>query len=309
MQQLFDLIVHVVYDEVVQLSPTDPVWQETRLLQSTGAFDYVPMGSDNCMVKGKWDTEWASKGSEPSQASLDKAGSQLVWYILNLYTSQPNCWFAWALITFVYVCLFGHDHVYHTQAINLATLAGHQLFAQFIICWSLAGPVQFGLDPMIMFNVTMQEWAIACFDNTCTDEPPVQMVYYAKHSIMSIHPLLFGHHTMLFFASAEPNGNVTVFIKDTWPIANVDTAEDDLRNEIMLLHHIHEQFSMHDPGVPYLQIKMGSTIQQHNHDQLEKDDATMAYGSVKAALPLWDPELPTQVHCVHWRMVMTPIAD
>ncbi|KAJ1971627.1 hypothetical protein H4R34_005678, partial [Dimargaris verticillata] len=264
------------------------------------------------VVEGKWVTEQANKGGEPSQASLDKAGGQLARYVLNLYTSQPNRQFAWALIAvdmFVYVCLFGRDCVYCTQAINLATLAGRQLFAQFVICWSLAGPVQFGLDPTITFNATTQEWAIACFDGACTDVPPVHTVYYTKHDTMSICPSLFGRHTMSFFISAQPNGDVTVFIKDVWPMANIGTAEDDSRNEIVLLHRIHEQFSMHDPGVPYPQIKMGGTVQQRNYGQLEKDDATMAYGSIKAALPLWDPESPTQVHCVHRHMVMTPIAD
>ncbi|KAJ1984294.1 hypothetical protein H4R34_000762, partial [Dimargaris verticillata] len=63
---------------------------------------------------------------------------------------------------------------------------------------------------------------------------------------------------------------------------------------LMLLHCIHEQFLMHDPGVPYPQIKMGGTIQQCNYGQLEKDDATVAYGSIEAVLPLQDPESPTQ---------------
>ncbi|KAJ1974089.1 hypothetical protein H4R34_004849, partial [Dimargaris verticillata] len=343
MQQLFDLIARAVYDEVMQLSPTDPVRQETRLLQPTGAFDYVPTGSDNrsrpdmaivaravstngfpnaiareewrniaLVVEGKWDTERANKGGEPSQTDVTKACGQLARYVLNLYTSQPNRRFAWALIaadTFVYVCLFGRDRVYRTYAINLATLAGRQLFAKFVIYWSLAGPVQFGLDPTITFNATTQEWAIACFNDACTDKPLAQTVYYAKHSTMSIRPSLFGRRTMSFFASAEPNGNVTVFIKDAWPVANVDTAEDDPRNEIVLLRRIHEQFSTHDPGIPYPHLKMGGIVQQRNHGELEKDDATVAYGSIEAALPLRDPESPTQVHRVHRRMVMTPIAD
>ncbi|KAJ1973711.1 hypothetical protein H4R34_004983 [Dimargaris verticillata] len=343
MQQLFDLIAHAVYDEVVQLDPTDPVRQETRLLQSTSAFDYVPTGSNNrnrpdmtivaravptdgfpspiareewcniaLVIEGKWCTEQANKGSEPGEASLDKACGQLARYVLNLYTSQPNRRFAWALIavdTFVYVCLFGRDRVYRTQAINLATLAGRRLFAQFVICWSLAGPVPFGLDPTITFNATTQEWVIACFDDASADGTSAQTVYYAKHSTLSIRPSLFGRRTMSFFASAQPNGDATVFIKDAWPVAKVDTVKDDPRNEIVLLRHIHEQFSTHDPGVPYPQIKMGGTVQQQSHGELEKDDATVAYGSVEAALPLRDPESPGQVHRVHRRMVMTPIAD
>ncbi|KAJ1978753.1 hypothetical protein H4R35_001769 [Dimargaris xerosporica] len=163
-KQFFDLIVHAVYDDVACLDPTHPVWQEMRLLQSTDSHDYAPKGSNHCnqpgipiiaqavpdngfpsitvkkawsnialVIKGKWDK---GKASEPAQTTVDSACGQLACYILNLYISQLNCWFAWALIMynmFVYVCLFGRDHVYHTQAIDLSTLAGHQLFAQFII--------------------------------------------------------------------------------------------------------------------------------------------------------------------------------
>ncbi|KAJ1972130.1 hypothetical protein H4R34_005514, partial [Dimargaris verticillata] len=194
MRQLFDLIARAVYNEVVQLGPTDPVRQETRLLQSTSNFDYVATGSDNhnqpdmavvaqavpaddfpsvaakeqwcniaLVVEGKRDNTAASKGTEPSQASLDKARGQLARYVLNLYTSQPNRRFAWALITintFVYVYLFGRDRALCTQPINLATLAGRQLFARFLIFWSLAGPAQFGLDPTIEYDATTQHWAI-----------------------------------------------------------------------------------------------------------------------------------------------------
>ncbi|KAJ1970582.1 hypothetical protein H4R34_006016, partial [Dimargaris verticillata] len=46
LQQLLDLVARAVYDEVVNLCPTDPVRQETRLLQPTDNFDCVPMGTD-----------------------------------------------------------------------------------------------------------------------------------------------------------------------------------------------------------------------------------------------------------------------
>ncbi|KAJ1975385.1 hypothetical protein H4R34_004351 [Dimargaris verticillata] len=126
---------------------------------------------------------------------------------------------------------------------------------------------------------------------------------------MSIRSSLFGRRTMWFFASAEPKSPPTVFIKDAWPVAFPDSTDDNPRNEIVLLRRIHGWLSVLDPGVPYPKLKMGGTVRQRNHGQWEEDTATVAYGSIEAALPLRDLESPTRVHRVHWRMVMTPIAD
>ncbi|KAJ1973014.1 hypothetical protein H4R35_004353 [Dimargaris xerosporica] len=339
-KQFFDLIARAVYDDVSQFDPAHPVRQETRLLQSTDSHDYAPKGSNNrnrpdvpiiaqavpdngfpsvtvkeawsniaLVVEGKWDK---GKASEPAQTTVNGACGQLARYILNLYTSQPNRRFAWALITyntFVYVCLFGRDRLYRTQAIDLSTLAGRQLFAQFVVFWSLAGPVQFGLDPTMVFDATTKRWTIQCFDDACTNNPPTPQVYYAPTDTMSIRPSLFGRRTMTFLASEQPTGDPTVFIKDAWPVASTSAADDDLRNEIVLLRHIRQQFSRQKGlGLPYPQLEMGGTVRQCNHGQWEQDDATTAYGNFEAALPPKDPESAVPIHRVHRRMVMTPIA-
>ncbi|KAJ1964557.1 hypothetical protein H4R35_007137, partial [Dimargaris xerosporica] len=248
----------------------------------------------------------------PAQTTVDGACGQLARYILNLYTSQPNRRFAWALImynTFVYVCLFGRDRVYRTQAIDLSTLPGRQLFAQFVIFWSLAGPAQFGLDPTMEFDATTERWSIQCFDDACTNSTPAHQVYYAPTDTMSIRPSLFGRRTMTFLASEQPNGDPSVFIKDAWPVASASAADDDLRNEIVLLRHIRQQFSgNNNPGVPYPRLEMGGTVWQCSHGQWEQDDDTTAYGNFEAALPPQDPESAAPAHRVHRRMVMTPIA-
>ncbi|KAJ1972876.1 hypothetical protein H4R35_004434, partial [Dimargaris xerosporica] len=313
---------------------------ETRLLQSTDSCDYAPKGSNNrnrpdipiiaqavpdngfpsvavketwsniaLVVEGKWNK---GKACEPAQTTVDSACGQLARYILSLYTSQPNRRFAWALLTyntFVYVCLFGRDHVYRTQAIDLSTLPGRQLFAQFVIFWSLAGPAQFGLDPTMEFDATTECWSIQCFDDACTNNPPTPRVYYAPTKTMSIRPSLFGRRTMTFLASEQPDGDPTVFIKDAWPVASASAVDDDLRNEIVLLRHIRQQFSCQkDLNVPYPQLEMGGTVWQYNHGQWEQDDAITAYGNFEAALPPKDPESTVPVYRVHRRMVMTPIA-
>ncbi|KAJ1979826.1 hypothetical protein H4R35_001365 [Dimargaris xerosporica] len=126
---------------------------------------------------------------------------------------------------------------------------------------------------------------------------------------MSIRPSLFGRRTMTFLASTQPDGDSTVFIKDAWPVASTSAADDDLRNEIVLLRHIRQQFSSQKGlNLPYPQLEMGGTVRQCNHGQWEQDDATTAYGNFEAALPPKDPESAVPVYRVHRRMVMTPIA-
>ncbi|KAJ1971518.1 hypothetical protein H4R35_005212, partial [Dimargaris xerosporica] len=181
--KLLDLVARTVHQSVKALKPTDAVRQETRLLQSTTSYDYIPTDALDdsrpdvtitaravqtnsfprpaskeewqniaAVVEVKWEAKRASKSSKPSQAMLEEACGQLEHYILNMYTRQPNRRFIWSVLTinrYVYVCLFGRDCAYRSQAISLATLRGRQQFARFLAYWSLAGPVQFGLDSTI----------------------------------------------------------------------------------------------------------------------------------------------------------------
>ncbi|KAJ1981830.1 hypothetical protein H4R34_001931 [Dimargaris verticillata] len=339
LKQLLDICARAVYDEVVQLDPTDPVRQETRLLLPTSYFDYAPMGSDNrnrpamaivaqamptngfpsvtakeewrdiaMVVKGNWHTEQANESSEPDQASLDKACGQLARYVLNMYSSQPNRRFAWSIFTIntnAYVCLFGRDRIYRTHAMDLGTLDGRKQLTQFLVFWSLAGPVQFGLDPTVQFDAETKHWAIQCFDDT--DATPTPQVYYAHDDTVNIRQTLFGRRTTTFFASKELGGEPELFIKDGWPAVILDAAGNDPRNEILLLHRIHNHVSRHGPDVLYQKLKMGGIVWQRYHGNWAQDDTTSAYGYIEAARPPLDSD-SSLVRRVHRRIVITPLA-
>ncbi|KAJ1978862.1 hypothetical protein H4R35_001733 [Dimargaris xerosporica] len=339
--KLLDLVARAVHQSVKALEPTDAVRQETRLLQSATSYDYKPADALNdsrpdititaravqtnsfprpaskelwqniaAVVEVKWEAKRASTSSKPSQTALEEACGQLGRYILNMYTRQPNRRFTWSVVTinrYVYVCLFGRDGVYRSQAISLATLSGRQQFVRFLVYWSLAGPVQFGLDPTIKFNAKRKHWAIACFDDTTIQGIPVQHVYYAGEGAYSVRPALFGRRTIAFWASEQPDCLPHVFIKDAWSVSTA--TGDDSRNEIALLRRVNQKLSMSDPGVLYPKLKIGGSVWQCGHGKWSHDDTTLAYGTIGAAPSLANAESSPAVYRMHRRMVVTPIAE
>ncbi|KAJ1969266.1 hypothetical protein H4R35_006189 [Dimargaris xerosporica] len=340
-QYLFDVCARAVYDSMRVLNPNDPVRREARLLQSPNGFDYAPIGADNnkrpdiaiaarevptngypalpfvafwrdiaAVVEVKRVVALNTTRSEPSQVILDKTCGQLARYVLNMSTTQPNRRFTWSVFiihTYAYMCLFGRDRIYRAKAIDLSTLAGRELFTQFVVYWSLAGSAQFGLDPTIYYNYELDCWVIECFDDT--DSTPIKYWYYAKDTTVFIRPSLFGRRTVSFSVSEKPGGKATLFIKDAWAVSTLGAAGQDPRSEITLLHLIDEHFSKHSPGVPYPKLVHGGSVWQAGYRCWEPDDTHLAYGVIDVALHLPGTNSPSPVYRVHRRMVMTPLAQ
>ncbi|KAJ1985269.1 hypothetical protein H4R34_000089 [Dimargaris verticillata] len=340
LSELLNICARAVYNGVSALELDDPVRWETRLLQSTEAFDYAPIGSYNrkrpdvaitaravppdgypkpalkvvwinvaAVIEVKWDTSAIASLNAASQNKLDSTCGQLARYILNMYTCQANRRFTWSIFTIntnAYVCLFGRDRIYRTHAMDLGTPDGCKQFAKFLVYWSLAGPVQFGLDPTVQFDARKKEWAIQCFDDTDATHAP--QVYYAHNDTVNIRHSLFGRRTTTFFASKQSGGEPEVFLKDGWPAVILDAAGNDPRNEILCLRDIDEHFSTHSVDVPYSKLEMGSVVWQRCHGNWAQDDTTSAYGDIDAALSSPDSD-SSLVRREHRRIVTTPLAD
>ncbi|KAJ1975570.1 hypothetical protein H4R35_003084, partial [Dimargaris xerosporica] len=325
-QNFLDVCARAVYDGVHRLGFNDPVRQQTRLLQSIGQFNYVPIGADNtyrpdiaitaqevptdgypdppspslwrnivAVIEVKRCTTGNTTEGEPGQGTLDKTCGQLARYILSMNNTQPNRRFTWSAFiinAYAYVCLFGRDRVYRAKAIDLGTLAGRERFTQFVVYWSLAGPAQFGLDPTIHYS--KGHWVIECFDDT--DSTPNKRKYYADRDAPFIRHSLFGRRTTSFFASTQPKGSATVFIKDAWPVSTPDATGHDPRSEITLLRQIDERFSRDDPGVPYPKLVVGGSVWQAGHGVWEHDDTRLAYGVIDGALHSPGTDSPSPVY-------------
>ncbi|KAJ1970615.1 hypothetical protein H4R34_006004, partial [Dimargaris verticillata] len=117
LKQLLDICARAVYDSVSVLERDDPVRQETRLLQSTDDFSYLPRDSNNSnrtsiaitaravrangfpspAYRALWENIAAVVKvtcSEVGQRKRDKTCGQLARSIVDMYKCQPNRRFA-----------------------------------------------------------------------------------------------------------------------------------------------------------------------------------------------------------------------
>ncbi|KAJ1970864.1 hypothetical protein H4R35_005609 [Dimargaris xerosporica] len=269
---------------------------QARLLQSTTEFDYTPAGSDNNVRPDMTITARAIPTDGFPRAAAKEERQNIAAVIEGKWRTrtvnkgnEPG-----------QTALNKADGQLARYILNLYTTQPNRRFA----C-----PAQFGFDPTIQLDVATKHWVITCFGDASGNGPPAQRRFYAQHNALSIRPSLFGRRTISFLASEHPNDPPTTFIKDAWPVSPVGTTGDDPRSEITLLCHINEQFSKKSIDIPYPKLVMGGTVSQRIYDVWKCDDTTLAYGDIQATLSSLNSQLPTPVHRVHRRMVMTPIAE
>ncbi|KAJ1718005.1 hypothetical protein LPJ61_006956, partial [Coemansia biformis] len=80
------------------------------------------------------------------------AYKDLFVYMRNIYVNQHNRRYAWGLTicgTHVRACLFGHDKVIASDAMDVSTVDGRHRFVSLLVNWALCESAQLGYDPTI----------------------------------------------------------------------------------------------------------------------------------------------------------------
>ncbi|KAJ2653698.1 hypothetical protein IWW48_006391, partial [Coemansia sp. RSA 1200] len=159
-------------------------YSDARLILPYWASDFTPSNSDDdtkidgalavCSaqenVKGQPDPDYRNifaivEFKRYSTSCMDSFG-QLIDYTRNLYANQLNRRFAWALSvcgTNVHACLFHHDGVRASTAMDLATSAGRKGFVSLLVNWSLCETPKLGYDPSVRIDPATRTGEIDCF--------------------------------------------------------------------------------------------------------------------------------------------------
>ncbi|PIA18311.1 hypothetical protein COEREDRAFT_79807, partial [Coemansia reversa NRRL 1564] len=203
---------------------------------------------------------------------LDDALKQVLLYSRNIYSSQHNRRFVWALTvcsTQVHVCLLLHDAVLVSETMDIAISDGRRQLIELLVNWSMCDQSQLGYDPTFYYNADVNKWIICCFDDDVepveqvkrkrkqqqqpqskrrrqkSGEPTATPIYYKVDLILFTANNVEGRHTRCFVAEkCDHNGNsddgIKVVIKDAWAATNYP-PEQDPRSEIKLLRTISDK--------------------------------------------------------------------
>ncbi|KAJ2609937.1 hypothetical protein EV177_004215 [Coemansia sp. RSA 1804] len=269
---------------------------DASLILPYWASDFTPSNSDDdtkidgalvvCSaqenVKGQPDPDYRNifaivEFKRNSTSRMDSFG-QLIDYTRNLYANQLNRRFAWALSvcgTNVYACLFHHDGVRASTAMDLATTAGRKGFVSLLVNWSLCETPKLGYDPSVRIDPATRNGEIDCFTDA-DEEGGKQKHTYSVKDVISISTSVFGRHTQCFLASPKNVNDRHVVIKDSWPLVVGRDGENlEKFNEVEHLKLIDEKLRSNYKGVLYSKIVMAGTV-RIKHGPKEIPDETFA---------------------------------
>ncbi|KAJ2801524.1 hypothetical protein H4R21_002768 [Coemansia helicoidea] len=243
-----------------------------------------------CLIEAKY-----------GQNGQTDAYAQLVMYSRNIYGSQPHRRFLWGLTvcgTLVRACLLGHDKIYASKAVDVASPVGRELLVGLFVNWSLCESTRVGYDPT-MERDEKGEWTIKVFEDGKSH------VYGGLEMVFQSYSLL-GRRTRCFVGTTKV-GSVEkeVLIKDCWPHALKDPA-DRLRDEIAFLSHIKDTLGA-DANLAgkYPMLEVAGLVQVPGRGPANVDDTTTA---AMADLVMSDTAPPDAMPLrEHKRIAMSPV--
>ncbi|KAJ2538014.1 hypothetical protein GGF49_006146, partial [Coemansia sp. RSA 1853] len=301
--------------------------EETLKLVSFGKFDFVADDSDDYrrvdigLVLSSGNT---SSFTDAAPAYKDavmlvelkrylteqaKAYMQLVLYTRNLFGTQPNRRFAWGLTvcaTTVRACIFVHDKVLSSEAMDVSTSDGRRVFVELLTNWSMCESWRLGYDPTIRFDAGLKHWEI----DVCDSETQLTRSYICASICCSAYST-FGRHTRCFVAHEKTAGPVSasnqdssmVLIKDSWAQATGPDS-DAVCDEVAYLREIRDALAddcalegtyprLEAGGV--VQIKYAGGVADDNTQLMLKDIGEDTRAKVPAR--------------IHRRIVMSPVGN
>ncbi|KAJ2686518.1 hypothetical protein GGH99_003464, partial [Coemansia sp. RSA 1285] len=167
---------------------------------------------------------------------------QLIDYTRNIYANQDRRRYAWGLTmcgTLVRCCLFHHDGIRASSAMDISTPNGLKKFVTLLVHWSFCGSERLGYDPTMAWNRKTHKLEITCTSqddkNNGRGRSSEAVTYEVIKPIMSASAL-FGRHTRCYLARRKGGrGKNKVVLKDSWSLprdlAINGTFSSDLMDE------------------------------------------------------------------------------
>ncbi|KAJ2121500.1 hypothetical protein IW147_004240, partial [Coemansia sp. RSA 720] len=238
-----------------------------------------------------------------------RAYRYLAYRTRKLFTTQPNRRFAWGLTvcaTTVRACLFVHDKVLSSEAMDVSTSDGRKTFVTLLTNWSMCESWRLGYDPTIRYDAGLKHWEI----DVCDSETQLTRSYICASICCSAYST-FGRHTRCFVAHEKPTDSdrasdqdfPKVLIKDAWA-RPISPGSDIVCDEIAYLREIRDALADNntlDGTYPRLeaggvvQIKYAGGVVDDNTQLMLKDIDENTRAKVPAR--------------IHRRIVMSPVGE
>ncbi|KAJ2809544.1 hypothetical protein H4R20_000046 [Coemansia guatemalensis] len=242
-----------------------------------------------------------------SQANQDSAFHQLLMHARTIYEIQFSRRFTWGLTvcgTFVRACLFLHDNIHTSVAMDVSTHAGRRDFVSLLVNWSICEEERLGYDPTIRYNKLDRCWEIDVFDKDSRSAKT-----YICDTIMQDACSVFGRHTHCFTArlkrdqladddSTSPRAD-KVLIKDAW----AHVANGSIHDEVAYLYEIRQKLGEDkklEGTYPYLEA--GAVVRICGASNRYAEDTT------QHIMQGGNGNIP-KVQREHRRLVMSPIGE
>ncbi|KAJ1727993.1 hypothetical protein LPJ72_005669, partial [Coemansia sp. Benny D160-2] len=178
------------------------------------------------------------------------AYAQLIDYTRNIYANQDRRRYAWGMTlcgTQVRCCLFYHDDIRASSAMDISTPSGLKKFVTLLVHWSFCGSERLGYDPTMAWNKKTGKLEITCTSHgdknssRSRSRSSSDVVYEVTKPIMSASAL-FGRHTRCYLARRKGSRRKEeVVIKDSWSLprdlsanraSNLDSLDEVERSYI-----------------------------------------------------------------------------
>ncbi|KAJ2511028.1 hypothetical protein H4217_007582 [Coemansia sp. RSA 1939] len=254
----------------------------------------------------KYKDVFAIQELKRSKRDSQEALIQLVEYTRNIYANQDHRRFAWGLAmcgTDVRCCLFHHDGVRVSPAMDFADIDGIRRLVTLLVNWSFCSLDRLGYDTTMERIRASNGWQISCPSHNDKSKRNSFTQYVTTGTIMNASAL-FGRHTRCYLAKRKDGrSNESVVIKDSWSLP-LDLKKSGKQGSVVPdeahnLRLITEKLSGKDVGFSYPRAISSGSVKFKDGSKYVTDDTSVIYG--------YDDGDKEHMYRVHRRIVITPV--
>ncbi|KAJ1850844.1 hypothetical protein LPJ76_006327, partial [Coemansia sp. RSA 638] len=238
-----------------------------------------------------------------------RAYRYLAYRTCKLFTTQPNRRFAWGLTvcaTTVRACLFVHDKVLSSEAMDVSTSDGRKTFVTLLTNWSMCESWQLGYDPTIRYDADLKHWGIDVYNGGTQ----LTRSYICENICCNAYST-FGRHTRCFVAHEKPTDLARasdqdfpkVLIKDAWA-RPISPGSDIVCDEVAYLREIRDALADNNTlDGTYPLLEAGGVVQITCPNGVADDNTQLMLKDI-------DENTRAKVPArIHRRIVMSPVGE
>ncbi|KAJ1776132.1 hypothetical protein LPJ54_003274, partial [Coemansia sp. RSA 1824] len=238
-----------------------------------------------------------------------RACRYLAYCTRKLFTTQLNRRFAWGLTacgTTVRACLFAHDKVLSSEAMDVSTSDGRRVFVELLTNWTMCESWRLGYDPTIRYDADLKHWEIDAYDS----ETQLTRSYICENICCNAYSI-FGRHTRCFVArektadpaSAADQDSPKVLIKDSWTHP-ISPGSDVARDEVAYLREIRDELAKDNTlNGTYPRLEAGGMVQIMCSDGVADDTTQLILEDIA------EDTRAKVLNRIHRRIVMSPVGE